>query len=474
MVSLRQIITTINNSENGFYECWNIMSSIKEGTSTAEQILSFQTKLIDCLVPIEQLYSKVAHEKSEVISRIRELKSDCFKRRLRTLSKYRNILVELISFGRSFGDAFVWLFYSREKQLLIKHLKITKPKHLPPGVGGIGEFEFIKKIKIFRNNMVIYHGITNMLRFGDVSFINLENLKVIAIGELKTRKISNKEIEVSVYFTGEKDAVEDTFSLSKRLSMRKIDLPDRLKQKLIRQLKETSNSIYKTTSNQLNGLDLGLHNYFKELADLAKNCKTSKFNYKKAGEGLLLAGIRARKTKFHSKFIGKGNYFFLDELYNLPNEVKKITKEQSDENIIKLSTIHPHREVMPGALPLFWWPIDIDIIRKIYFNELLIFTIYNLVYFMEKLRSIGLNVKWNENKKDIIITKKINKRESRIQNTGYFIRMIQDYLVSEDSVVELIKKFLSSLEKKKFKAGTKIQMQILHEVRSDSNLQNKI
>ena len=185
-------------------------------------------------------------------------------------------------------------------EILSKHLKITKPRHLPSGVGGIGEFEFIKGVKSFRNHMVIYHGITNILRFGDVSFLNLENLNVTAIGELKTKRISNKEVEVSVYFTGEKSTVENAFSLSKRPQVKKIDLPDRLKQKLIRQLKKTSSSIYKTTSKQMGGMGLRLNNYFKELTDLAKNCKSSKFNFIKVGEGLLLAGVKARKTKFHS------------------------------------------------------------------------------------------------------------------------------------------------------------------------------
>jgi len=215
---------------------------------------------------------------------------------------------------------------------------------------------------------------------------------------------------------------------------------------------------------------LGLNNYLKELTDLAKNCKTSKFNFKKAGKGLLLAGVKARKTKFHSKFIGKESNPILNELDSLPIETKKITKEHSDENIIKLSTIHPHREVMPGALPLLWWPIDINIIEKIYFNELLIFTIYNIVFFIEKLRKISLNVKWNEDKKDLIITKKINKKESRIHNTDFFIRMIQDYLVNEDSIVELINKFIDFIENKKPKAGTKIQLNIIQELISKRSM----
>jgi hypothetical protein len=45
--------------------------------------------------------------------------------------------------------------------------------------------------------------------------------------------------------------------------------------------------------------------------------------------------------------------------------------------------------------------------------------------------------------------------------------------VSEDSVVELINKFLDFIEKGKFENGTKIQMQIIHEFRSGNNLEKK-
>ena len=58
---------------------------------------------------------------------------------------------------------------------------------MPPGFGGIGETMFMKNVRMFGEYMVIYHGMTTILRIGDITFIDLKKLKVAGIGEIKGR-----------------------------------------------------------------------------------------------------------------------------------------------------------------------------------------------------------------------------------------------------------------------------------------------
>ena len=52
-------------------------------------------------------------------------------------------------------------------------------------VGERGELEFVKNIKHLEGNLTLFHGITNMLRHGDFSFVDLQRLRITEIGELK-------------------------------------------------------------------------------------------------------------------------------------------------------------------------------------------------------------------------------------------------------------------------------------------------
>src|SRR5207237_18409 len=66
------------------------------------------------------------------------------------------------------------------------------------GVGGIGEREFLRRFPALDGAMVLHHGITTLLRIGDVSLIDLRTLRVRAIGEIKTAKSKTDERQLSI------------------------------------------------------------------------------------------------------------------------------------------------------------------------------------------------------------------------------------------------------------------------------------
>ena len=67
----------------------------------------------------------------------------------------------------------------------------------------------IKNIKHIEGHFTLFHDITNTLRYGDFSFINLKTLKVEKIGELKTKKVDSQTLDLSLTFFKRKFLLKD-------------------------------------------------------------------------------------------------------------------------------------------------------------------------------------------------------------------------------------------------------------------------
>src|SRR5688572_31634327 len=80
-------------------------------------------------------------------------------------------------------------------------LKYPGSLHTPPGVGGVGEREFVKNFDA-PGHVLIYHATTTFLRIGDVSFVHLPSRSVSAIVELKSRWVAEDRVEVAAFFVG--------------------------------------------------------------------------------------------------------------------------------------------------------------------------------------------------------------------------------------------------------------------------------
>lgn len=456
------LVNCIAECHKGFKNSWLVLCRMKSGEASAEDILNFQPTLLNCFVLAEKYFLKIKKEKKILIAKKGKLTLTLFVRRMRTLAKYESILLELLSFGKSLGDAFAWIFYYRDRQLLNKHLSRDKVSHLPPGIGGIGEFELIKRVKGIAGHLIIYHGITNILRYGDVSLVNLTSLRIAAIGEIKTARLSDTEISVSLFFYGKKEGTETSAPRNREKS---ISLPDNLKQKLNRQLNEIVNLYKDSITRWPDKPEIEFKAYYKDLIWLANTCKPIVPEYKKVGDGLLLIGLKQIITNNDPLGLLTKSLDLTTTFQILPEEFKKIQSYVPEDNIIFIRTIDPRLGILPGGLPIFWWPVDNNVLKEIYFGELFVITVYNLAFFIHKLRALGLEVSWDAKKEELNITRRTPERTETIFNNRYFIALIQNWLISEDSIIGLIKTFLEGTKDKVIKPGTRIDMQIIQEIR---------
>jgi hypothetical protein len=132
VITEEQIEQTVSRAEKSFHDCWDKLFAMKD----AETLFSFQPTLLTALYQIEAIYQKVCKEERELERQKTKTNQKQVSERIQTLALYKSVLNQVVDIGKVLGDAFAWLFYEKEKQLLKKHYDHEFIPHLPMGTGG--------------------------------------------------------------------------------------------------------------------------------------------------------------------------------------------------------------------------------------------------------------------------------------------------------------------------------------------------
>ena len=271
--SMKDTITKkIIKSEFTFAEenlefCWNVIADFKSlsvrENNFVERLLVFQEKLAITIIRLQSMRSKVVAEEKYRVKNKSSFNQAWFNSRMKLLSNYKKGIDSVINMSKSFGDAFAYFFYQFDEELLNKHLNHQKIVNHSVDIGKRGEFEFIKKIKHIEGHFTLFHDMTNILRYGDFSFINLKTLKIEKIGELKTTKVDFQTLNLSLTFFKRSD-------LKKRTEL--IKAPDLEKTRAGRQILGIANLL--TNVQEENNEQKKLYNptYSKEVETLILFC----------------------------------------------------------------------------------------------------------------------------------------------------------------------------------------------------------
>ena len=98
-----------------------------------------------------------------------------------------------------------------------------------------------------------------------------------------------------------------------------------------------------------------------------------------------------------------------------------------------------------GGLPLFWWPVDINFLEKLYFRELLVFSFYNPVHLVAKLRRAGFEVS-DTHAQYPTVKKRLDDAIVEVENFKFFIISIQRYLMQEERIDEALARIAKEAE----------------------------
>jgi hypothetical protein len=439
-----EIKSLIDKAEESYMECWATLCSLKgKGTIERDSLLAFQPRLGQTLLDLSEMYRALHQERLATVSRKDGLSPDWFKRRLKLLSDYQEVLKTTISVGKCLGDSFAWTFYRNERQYLAEHYKLPRQLHSPPGVGGEGELEFIRNFGVVNGHMALYHGITTFLRLGDFSFRDLKKHSLTAVVELKTARVSDKRWEGLISVIGPVEEAEHVFGdLVDPETERRLQpspLPQDMVTRLNKQIAAIGKSFDLTDSDRKQLVDMNHNSH--ELEALWKIINASSAVYRRADDGLLLAGLKSRKRKLSTKLLNDSTFDLPTVFEGLMEEIKRLTLEGSQHNQIILGHLQaPTSEyyLERNAVPLFWWPVDLDLIKAILFYDAQIFTFYNPAYLAEKLIHNGFEVESNDGQSGLKVSKRIGEGVLRLEGFDHLLGMVSRQLWSEDSVVQSV------------------------------------
>ncbi len=211
------------------------------------------------------------------------------------------------------------------------------------------------------------------------------------------------------------------------------------------------------------GMDLESDSHIYELETLCKELKSSAFTVKKIGDGVLLVGIRIPKRSLANKLTGRYRANWSEKLVGYEEEVQRIVRKGSEDNQLWYGPLYapkPKYNLTPGMVPLFWWPIDLDVIEAIFFHDLLLFSVYNPAHLAAKLREAGFSVESLKGRRGLKVEKKLGDKTAVVEGFEYFTHLITGQFWKEETVVRALSSMAERTEFETTPPHTKIVMQI--------------
>ena len=122
-------------------------------------------------------------------------------------------------------------------------------------------------------------------------------------------------------------------------------------------------------------------------------------------------------------------------------------------------------ELLPGAVPIFWWRTDDALIKEVYFKQLAVVTVYNSAHMLDKLRAQGFEVSRNGKSGKYKLTKRVGDSYIEIPDLDYFTRLLQRSLHSEESIIGMLQYVNDLVGNGKVGPNTRIDLDIRQELK---------
>ena len=437
----------IDEAEAVFLKSFERLLILKHRSGDIENaVLKFQPELAECLYGLMTFYRKLKAEARDLISRKTAYSRDKFSGLMAQNKKYMDMVKKTIEIGKSLGDAFVWLFYQSNLSELIKHFEHESTGLFVIGTGGLGEIEFIKHTPILNGCLVLYHGITSMLRIGDFSLYGF-GMGIVGIGELKSQKIGPK-IQVNAHIISKIPKMQFNDDVTEGAQSRVEDS----------EILDLAPNIVDRLKKQLLAQEDALH---KRKADVEIN-KVGRFEYNLINE-LEQSDMVLNEDKSLLLLATKSNYNGLFEVLNeedgkLPDGLLSMAEQMILPNnsyngiiIGKITTAMAY-----SRKPILWWEILDNVCRDIYFGRLQISTVFNPAQMIQHYVDKGYSIVDSTDMHRIKLRKVASNYQTEFGNFEQIFDLISHSLLKTKHVIEMYDQAMSDIENGKFSSNTKI------------------
>ena len=447
----------VDAAESAAVRAFQFLSELKDsGSRIRMSPHEFQVLLAEAIFALREVRSEVARERRELIRRKPRLSHDWFLSRARVIGRYCGILDSATSTLTNIGNVFAWLFYWHRTDLLREHL--SRPKQvLSPGVGGLGELTFIRGAPHVHGMPVLAHMITSILRVGDVTLVDPTTRGVTALGEIKTAQAGRQELTIRLEIVGKDKDLSKQLTADPTMKDRHADpIWPPLRRRLERQVREMVKVITCEDASTARH-DIRSSYYTDELAELGEALAKRAVAFIQAGPSLLLLGIRnSARRSLWSRLQGGLPAGFERNLASLPRETMSILDRESALNSLYQGTLDG--TYFPGGTPLWWWPVDTELLRNIYLGRVVVVAIYNPARLVAQLLEDGF-VSDNPTARDPAFHLAVGEdRQLTLGNFSYWISSIMHHLAKEETVIEIIRKATQYLISTKPTATTRLDI----------------
>lgn len=194
--------------------------------------------------------------------------------------------------------------------------------------------------------------------------------------------------------------------------------------------------------------------------------RASSATYFTADDGLLLAGLKSRKSRLSSKLLNKSDYDFPTVFEGLVEEIERMTLKSSEHNQLIIGRLQAPTSdyyLERNAIPVFWWPLNLDLIEAILFHDAQILTFQNPAHLAEKLGSNGFDVESSKEQQGLRVSKKRDERVLWLTGFHHFLGMVSRQLWTEDSVVQTVVNITNQIEESDISLAGGVELDIVQD-----------
>lgn len=446
LISAIEVQKAIDNAEHSLSECYDILKIFKNphDFNSCEPIFDFQPKLAECLYSLMLFYQRLKEEERSLIANKQFLIDKVFREHMKTNATYQHAISDVIKIGKSLGDVFAWFFFDKNRDELEKHIKHESTGLFPNGIGGLGEVEFIKNNQVINGLLVIYHGITNMLKIGDFSLYAFGQ-GIVGNGELKTQK-ENDKLVISANILTKIRPEKFLSTTGKTFKEIEQEFP-RIKKQLEQQI-----SLLKIQRNPKN-LSGSADYEYSIINKLSRENRVVLNDDHSIG----LLAIYDDRSDLSCRLLNPQglNVDFSQEAKVL---VDKMVVPNIPYNCFQSWILEA--ESSNAKIPIFWWDIDEEKCRVLYFKQMTIVVFFNSAQLLALFENEGYTIINGDDPSKTSIIKVNGELKQEFRNIQFIYQMIMQNLMKTTDAFSVIKQLLQLCDDGEIQPNSQVEMHI--------------
>jgi hypothetical protein len=403
------------------------------------------------MMALERAFRRLGAERRRLVARKPNLAESWFVSRLRLIGRREKTINHMLAIGYSLGDAFSWFFYQFDPNMLRQHGTSPRQRHPPVGYGGLAEVAALNALQGHWPWLALLHSTTSLLRLGDITIFNLSTLTVDAIVEVKAGSRSNNVLaaEMCIVRSSPGFAIDEfaaacstaAHQSAEVAAVNPLGLDSRSRARQQRQFEKLTGVLQVRHSKpHIHGGEVEISQPPHSLLDsLIRSVPHGRSRSARVSDSLVLVAFRSHVRNAHSYLQSESAP---KPPATLNTHLVSTVVPESSLNLIHIGSIHYQRDASPvswhGSMPVFWWNISRESLRRLIFHEVAVVTLWNHAHLIQRIEAEGLQVDRSQLPKSLKVSRNDGHATRTFVDASYAARVPRD-LASDESILRSIR-----------------------------------